>query len=130
MRAGWLVLVLLAGCSPAHTSIDRLDCQSCHGELYETAPEHVEEAYPRTCYQCHGTSTWPEAEEHHDRFRIDRGGHAGWDCADCHASATDRQVLRCTGCHAHDEARTRARHRGVAGFTYTPSSCFPCHGGG
>jgi hypothetical protein len=129
MRAPLLTLLVLVGCSSGHTSIDRLDCNSCHASDYDGTSDHAAKGYPRTCYHCHGLSDFKEAVAEHDAFAISRAPHAGWDCRDCHLATTDRKQISCTGCHWHDEARTRPYHLGVSGFEYAPASCLRCHGG-
>lgn len=145
MRA-LLVLCLLAGCT-AHsaTEKDRTDCNGCHATEYDTAPQavtackptdHVALGYPRTCYQCHGTSSWCPANTMHTKFDITSTSHAGYDCADCHQSITydpphiDEKPIDCIDCHAHDQSRTDAVHLGNGGYTYTGDSCLICHGPG
>lgn len=127
-----LALVLLGACNAPHdpTVVDRLDCNRCHADLYDTVPRHMELNAPRECYRCHGTLDWAEVEPTHDRFPIGRGSHRGYDCAACHLSQEDRTDITCIDCHEHREGRVRPFHLGVSEFTYQPRSCFECHPGG
>lgn len=125
-----LLATLLAACASEHApTVDRLACATCHASSFEEAPLHVERDYPRTCYQCHGTTDWEDATLEHDDFAIDREPHAGYDCGACHLSSDDREDIDCTGCHAHSAGRTDPRHLGNSEYTYQPRSCLRCHEG-
>lgn len=131
-RAGLVALiagVVLPACASPHdlALVDRLDCDTCHAELYDSAPIHVERGYARECYACHGTLAWTRVDARHDRFPIGRGSHAGYDCSDCHLSTDDSTDITCIDCHEHREGRVRPFHLGNSEFQYTPSSCYPCH---
>lgn len=144
MRA--FVLVMLGACSTSHAvTADRTDCNGCHASEYEAAPQiagactptdHVALGYPRTCSNCHGTTSWCPADASHTKFDLTSTSHAGWDCADCHVSITydpphiDEQPIDCIGCHWHDQARTDAIHLGNGDYTWAPDSCLRCHLGG
>ena len=145
MRKLWLLA--LAACT-SHTSpaADRTGCNDCHATEYDNAAmpqpgvctptDHVALGYPRTCYECHGTTSWCPADAMHTKFDITTSSHAGWDCADCHTSITytpphvDEKPINCIDCHFHDKARTDAIHGGKSGYTWTGDSCLMCHAGG
>lgn len=149
MRAIVLAIAALAACSPAqHQEIDRTACDSCHVADYDTAAnpmprtectptDHVALGYPRTCANCHGTTSWCPADATHTRFDLTSTAHAGWDCADCHTQVTysppaigDSAQISCTGCHWHSAGRTDPYHLGNGDYSYAPSSCLECHGRG
>ncbi len=130
----WVLAMLataaLAGCLPAAApTTDRLDCDGCHDDLFATAPNHVANNYPRTCYECHGLTDWKEADAAHTRFPINRDPHAGYDCEDCHLDTTDRTAITCIDCHAHTQDRTDPHHGGVGGYVYDSQACATCHKG-
>ena len=131
MRA--LLLMALAsalGCSPSHpaTQVDRLGCNGCHSDQYDTAPVHAERGYDRACQACHGTSAWKPAEPTHDRFGIATGPHAGYDCSACHlALETDSADITCIGCHAHTRSRVDPYHLGNGDYEWAPRACYRCH---
>jgi hypothetical protein len=129
------------------------DCFACHEADYRRAdlhPPHVGIAgdpstppLSRDCADCHRALGWSPAfvsralvtgglalrsGEAHDRvFPLSFGPHRGAECASCHDSPVLPRAVRCTGCHAHDDARLRVQHRSVAAFT---PSCLGCHPGG
>ena len=102
----------------------------------------------RDCAQCHRAIGWSPAfvsnplvtgglaaglaalrsGDAHDRvFPLSFGPHRGAECAGCHTSPALPRAVRCTGCHAHDEARLRVQHQKVAAFQ---PNCLSCHPGG
>ncbi|MBL9015752.1 MAG: hypothetical protein JNL83_16325 [Myxococcales bacterium] len=152
MRAVCLVAVFLGAltaCStPQHAEVDRTACDTCHTADYDTAAvpapmsacsptDHVALGYSRACADCHGTTSWCPADATHTRFDLRSRAHAGWDCADCHASITyqppavpDPAQIQCTGCHWHSAGKTDPKHLGNGDYTYAPASCVACHPGG
>ncbi len=143
----WLLLFALVACT-AHTAPlkDRTGCNDCHATEYDMAgsavtgacmlTDHVALGYSRSCYQCHGTTSWCPADAMHTKFDITTQSHAGWDCADCHTAITydppkvTEMPINCIDCHFHDKARTDAIHLGKGGYTWTGDSCLMCHVGG
>jgi nitrate/TMAO reductase-like tetraheme cytochrome c subunit len=143
----WLCLLVLAACT-SHTATagDRTGCNDCHATEYDMAgsartgacklTDHVALGYSRTCFECHGTTSWCPADAMHTKFDITTQSHAGWDCADCHTSITyapphiDEMPINCIDCHFHDKPRTDAIHLGKGGYTWTGDSCLMCHVGG
>src|SRR5712664_3285383 len=67
------------------------------------------------------------AENHASKFPITSGAHAGADCNSCHGDFDTFSKFSCTGCHAHDQAPTDAKHARVSGYAYSSSSCYTCH---
>jgi len=126
-----LVGALLPACASPHDPavLDRLDCNTCHPDLYDSTPIHAERGYSRECYACHGTLEWTRVDASHDRFPIGRGSHRGYDCSECHLSRERPSEITCIDCHEHREGRVRPFHLGNSEFQYTPSSCFSCHRG-
>jgi hypothetical protein len=103
---------------------------------------------PRDCAQCHRAMAWSPAfvssarvtgglgagglalrsGDAHDRvFPLSFGPHRGAECSSCHTSPALPRAVRCTGCHAHDEARLRLQHQKVEAFQ---PNCLSCHPGG
>ncbi len=66
-------------------------------------------------------------ENHAPKFPITSGFHAGIDCNSCHGDFDTFSKFSCTGCHAHDQGPTDAKHIGVAGYAYSSQSCYACH---
>lgn len=144
MRRCLFVAALAACTSHTATPTDRTGCNDCHATEYDTAgsvpvgactpTDHS--TYARTCYDCHGTTSWCPADAMHTKFDITSPSHAGWDCADCHTSITynpphiDEKPIDCIDCHYHDKAQTDAIHLGNGGYSWTPDSCLMCHLGG
>ncbi len=119
-----LVLTALAGCTDVTHETSRLDCNGCHSTLYDQRADHVDAGLARTCYECHGTTSWPRAVRAHS-YPINREPHAGWDCADCHVGTTN--AVSCIQCHAHSAGRTDPLHLSVSNYTWAPTSCVACH---
>jgi hypothetical protein len=110
------------------------DCFSCHRGQYESVsnPNHAAAGFPRTCGDCHSTTTWSGARFTHGRFPIYSGSHAGkWTtCNDCHTNAADYQVFSCINCHAHEKNSTDRDHDEVRNYVYNSTSCYSCHPNG
>lgn len=133
------------------------DCYACHADDYrrpDMHPTHVgvpgdpnQPPFPRDCAQCHRASGWSpaftrnplvtgvqafgqalSASEHDRMFVLSFGPHRGAECRSCHMSAAAPRAVRCNGCHAHDEVRSRQQHERIAGFSMT--ACLACHPGG
>ncbi len=102
------------------------DCFSCHAEDYDrtTDPNHREAGFPVTCEDCHDTSNWGGADFDHDELFELTGGHAGLECASCHADGFEDTPTDCYACHADDYDRTTEPDHREAGF---PTSCEDCH---
>jgi len=128
----WLFALCASACGTPHdpSVVDRLDCNSCHADLYDSVSVHVERAYPRECYACHGTLDWADVTPTHGRFPIGRGAHRGFDCTECHLSREDRTDITCIDCHEHRSGRAGPFHIGNSAYRFAPRSCFDCHPGG
>ncbi len=107
------------------------DCYSCHQKDYTsvTNPNHVAAHFPTTCGTCHTTASWLGATFNHTWFPIYSGTHAGkWmTCNDCHVNPSNYATFSCITCHTHDKSVTDPHHTGVAGYSYTATSCYSCH---
>lgn len=83
-----------------------VDCRSCHGREFASAPNHAARGYSQDCSQCHQTLAWAGASFNH--------------------SALGPNPL-CVSCHAPDYARanaTPASRHPANGF---PQACGNCH---
>jgi hypothetical protein len=92
---------------------------------------HVAAMYPTTCLTCHTTwvtTGWLGATFNHTWFRIPHNGSV---CSDCHLVSTDYSTFSCINCHtrpnAHNKGNTDNNHRGVNGYVYGATTCYPCH---
>ena len=98
------------------------DCNSCHSENYDLAPNHVAQNYSRNCEQCHNINDWEQAFFDHSQFAL-TGGHSGLDCAQCHiGGAFNALPTDCNSCHSADYAA--APNHALPEF---PLSCEQCH---
>jgi len=109
-------------------------CFGCHSTQYNAAknPNHISANFPTSCDNCHSQSAWTPATFNHDNqyFRIYSGNHKGeWSqCAECHTSPGMFKSFSCTQCHEHNsKTNVDKEHRGVSGYSYTPTSCYSCH---
>jgi hypothetical protein len=109
------------------------DCYSCHSKEFTTVtnPNHVSAGFPKTCENCHTTTTWSGATFTH-KFPIYSGSHAGkWStCNDCHTNTSNYTVFSCVNCHAHDKTSMDSEHRQIRGYVYDSLSCYGCHPNG
>jgi hypothetical protein len=109
------------------------DCASCHEDNHEGEMRVA-------CASCHGQETWDGlASLGHERFLPLLGGHAGLECAQCHAAdgpqALDllgRREVReapraCAACHESPHSEGFAR--GTAELAELPpgEACVTCH---
>jgi hypothetical protein len=97
------------------------DCNSCHSDDYQTAPNHVAGSFSTNCEQCHTTQTWQGAVFNHSFFPLTLG-HSGLDCSDCHGATPGPRASDCNSCHSDDFAS--APDHASLGF---PRSCEQCH---
>lgn len=128
------VALTLAACGkvPGHNmgaAMDALACWGCHSPSYlaTTAPNHVASGLPRTCQDCHSTTSWkPASTGDHDRFWPLTGKHLTTTCASCHVNEVYAGTPReCVGCHRGEYDQTTAPAHAAAGF---PTTCDTCHG--
>lgn len=112
-------------CNACHTggTFTKLptDCNSCHSDDYDGAPNHS--GFPRTCQNCHNTTTWEGAVFNH-RFPIE--GPHNVDCSVCHVGG-NTQTFSCLVCHEHRKSEADDEHKEVAGYVYASASCLQCH---
>jgi predicted CXXCH cytochrome family protein len=105
------------------------DCYSCHSSEYNTTtdPNHAAAMFPKTCLDCHLTTTWSGATFTHSLFPIYSGSHAGrWTTrGDCHTNSNDYSVFTCTTCHT--KAATDSEHGGVSNYIYNGANCYSRH---
>jgi hypothetical protein len=113
-------------CNACHTSGSfgpiPADCNSCHADDYAGAPGHASSNFPRTCQQCHNTSSWENATFRHQTFQL-TGGHAGLECNACHTSGSYGTIPSdCFSCHAEE-------YNGAPAHVSSnfPRDCRQCH---
>lgn len=98
------------------------DCNSCHGDDYQTAPNHVAGNFDRNCENCHNTSSWEGATFDHTFFPL-TAGHSGLACDRCHTSGTTGPIPSdCYSCHSSDYQGAPDHAR----LSY-PRTCEDCH---
>ena len=102
------------------------ECFSCHAEDYRSAdPDHRAAGFSHSCEHCHTTSGWEGADFDHNTTAFPlTGGHAGVDCASCHADGYTGTSTECVACHRADYRNAEPDHQ-AAGF---PTTCEVCHG--
>ena len=123
-----------------------LGCVSCHQADYNRTKvmsiDHVAAGFSLECQTCHNTwRFWPARLPQHDAcFRLTSGPHNGIRCLGCHTSlppptftgACAVDTLNCTGCHAHECARSNAEHNNPANpalalYQCVNDRCYECH---
>jgi Class III cytochrome C family len=110
------------------------ECSGCHLDAYNatTNPVHSP-GFPTACQTCHTTTAWrPSTFNHETMFPIAAGtSHppGRWNaCSDCHNNPASYSTFSCTDCHAHNsKTQVDGNHRGVSGYSYSPTSCYTCH---
>lgn len=129
----------IAECKTCHTSgsYSKIpsQCISCHQADYSSAqsPNHTSLNLSTNCKDCHSlTPGWKPADfANHDAvFPIYSGKHKGeWNsCADCHTNPANYGQFSCVACHEHNnKSDVDKDHSGVAGYSYTSTSCYACH---
>jgi hypothetical protein len=127
--------VACADCHPNNNYANTpRECSGCHMTDYTSANDPVHSpGFPTTCETCHTTTAWrPSTFNHESEFPIAAGTRHSpgrWNaCSDCHIVPSDYSVFSCTDCHAHsDQTNVDSNHRGVSGYSFTPTSCYRCH---
>ena len=100
-------------------------CFSCHENNYNEAkkPNHVDENFPKECYQCHEleAETWIIS---HDFFPLEKG-HDIADCSICHTGNNYMNISPdCYSCHSENyENATNPDHQ-AGSFS---KDCSECH---
>lgn len=98
------------------------DCNSCHKDDFDGAPNHVSAGYSRDCARCHSTRSWDSLRVQHDFFPLTKG-HSGLACSRCHTNGTlGRLPSDCSSCHQDDFQR--APNHVSLGY---PTDCSQCH---
>lgn len=106
------------------------DCFSCHQSDYDSTrdPDHRAAGFPMMCESCHNTRNWEDADfDHSMYFPIERGNHAGLDCAECHVVPSNFQAFSCIDCHEHERDEMADEHDDVPGYVYESGACLECH---
>ena len=118
-------------------------CSGCHLGDYEASTYPGHSTFPKTCADCHTTTSWATASAagmHPEaKFPITTGPHSlGVGCADCHVAALGSPIqganCDCVHCHlgAHNTPAIDSAHVSL-GAAYTPSgtaapnACRVCH---
>lgn len=123
-----------AGCHTVPGDRSHVECISCHehaaaetNAIHGGLPDYAYE--DAACKRCH-----PKGEVDFDRttheqyFPIAAGSaHGAQTCSACHPEATNRQVVDCITCHAHERTQTQAAHTSVGNYNYTTALCMRCH---
>ncbi|MBZ0179861.1 MAG: hypothetical protein K8F36_11255 [Melioribacteraceae bacterium] len=115
-------------CSDCHlgtTQNTPLICFECHNEEYNTAPEHVSQAYPTECEMCHSPVGWEETSFSHDNTDFPlTGSHVNVDCLVCHTSGYSGTPSLCKDCHSDDYSSAILPNHTEAGISL---ECETCH---
>ena len=106
-------------------------CYSCHASDYNSADNHLSDGFPKTCEDCHGTTSWGSTTFNHDSqyFPIYSGKHRGeWNkCTECHTQTGNFSTFSCIDCHEHNKSSMDSKHRGESGYVYNSNNCYACH---
>ena len=120
----------------------RLGHQANYNRTKVTSIDHGAAGFSLECQTCHNTwRFWPARLPQHDAcFRLTSGPHNGIRCLGCHTSlppptftgACAVDTLNCTGCHAHECARSNAEHNNPANpalalYQCVNDRCYECH---
>ncbi|MCF7816274.1 MAG: hypothetical protein K9M54_00190 [Kiritimatiellales bacterium] len=113
-------------CSQCHTSGSLgsvpSDCNSCHNDKYQTAPNHVSSGFSVECQRCHSTAGWENAIVDHSFFPL-TAGHSGLDCTQCHTSGNVGTIPSdCYSCHQSNYQS--APNHAASHFSL---DCLQCH---
>ena len=134
------------GMPPAFVGVPTA-CAGCHLLDYQASPYPGHSTFPKTCLNCHNTTSWSNATagvHPESLFPITTGPHSvGVACADCHVaslgSPTKGANCDCVHCHlgAHNAPSIDSVPAHVAlKASYTPSAtgapnaCLVCHPAG
>ena len=124
-------------CAQCHTSQSNhsiVDCLTCHEHAQSRMdPSHQGmTGYSYTtsaCLSCHPDGTKGDFLQHDAFFPVYSGTHNRvWDtCAQCHTNPTSSSVVDCLTCHEHLQSVMDPVHQGMAGYSYSSSTCLSCH---
>jgi hypothetical protein len=115
------------GCHADRVYSDKsTQCVACHQADFDEAktPPHAG-AFPTTCGDCHGSTTWDGARFDHGatRFAL-TGAHNAVACSACHADGAFRgKPVECLSCHQAALQATSNPPHGSALFNAPCSSC-------
>ncbi len=121
---------LSVDCASCHTNgytSMPTDCNSCHSGDFAVVsdPNHVTNGFDRDCLQCHTTAAWSPVNFDHSRTGfVLTGGHAGLECASCHAGGYASTSPDCYSCHATEFAGVTDPNHVSNSF---PQLCAQCH---
>lgn len=99
------------------------ECAACHAE-----PEVHAGVFGLKCAACHSTSAWSPAQLTEHLFPLNHGEEGEVACATCHLAKYTEYT--CYGCHEHEPADTRDKHREVDLGTQLLENCAACHPSG
>ncbi|MFH1196821.1 MAG: hypothetical protein V1720_14050 [bacterium] len=98
-------------------------CFACHGDNYNTAPNHQSQGYPTDCVMCHNTNLWSEVTFNHSSTNFPlTGSHTNVSCNTCHSSGFTGTPTQCFSCHGDNYAA--APNHQSQGY---PTDCSMCH---
>jgi len=124
-------------CEACHTNVQRdefvglpTDCFACHAADWAGSanPAHGVVGFGTDCQECHSVSHlfWSEARFTHTASFPLTQGHAGVDCASCHAPGEALPAADdCFACHTANNPPHVA-----GGFPSGPNDCVLCHSPG
>ncbi|MEZ5353828.1 MAG: hypothetical protein R2762_14410 [Bryobacteraceae bacterium] len=103
-------------------------CVGCHMTDFRmtSSPAHEAAGFSHDCTGCHTTAQWKGAVFDHAKTRFPlNGGHAGRDCASCHANGIFAGTsTQCFDCHRKDFDHPVEPNHVTAKF---PQDCTLCH---
>ncbi len=101
-------------------------CFSCHESDFASAedPNHPQADFDHDCTACHGVIAWSPASFDHalTQFPL-TGGHAGVDCASCHAAGYTGTSMQCFSCHDGEFAEADEPDHDANNFDHDCTSC-------
>ncbi|MBI5663853.1 MAG: cytochrome c3 family protein [Nitrospirae bacterium] len=121
----------------SYAGIAQDNCNACHAANYQSAPNHVSSAYPRTCTSCHSTTgSWSNVTAYtHTGFTF-TGAHSALRtiCSECHitgktipAGTTNNS---CNNCHSTAGVAT-TKYESVTSISHITNNfsrtCTDCH---
>lgn len=119
---------LILECSSCHKSelsgLQR-ECQFCHLENYNSAPNHLIQNYPLNCEMCHNSVSWNQTNFNHNAtiFPL-TGAHITTDCSSCHTSGFTGTTTVCSDCHIENyNLSLNPSHTALQ----LPTDCNSCH---
>ncbi|MGE5683221.1 MAG: hypothetical protein ACM34K_20350 [Bacillota bacterium] len=115
-------------CSSCHkgtTAGLKADCFICHEADYNKAVNHLSQAFPHNCEQCHSTSAWTGAIFNHSATNFPlTGAHLTTSCSKCHTSSYKGTPTQCQSCHQESFSQAINPNHAAAGIS---KDCQTCH---